>query len=516
MRAGRQVLKMMRLAAALALCAAGAGQAAAKDKTPAEWQAIARADLDAVRDTVKAAHPGWIDEQNPAFRAWTEQGYLEAEALVPRVVSYDSMMSAVRYYVTGFRDGHFVYSDNVRSKDYRVLTNGWMLDRAGEAYVVAGRNPEWQGELPPLGAKLLSCDGRTVDSLVAEYVAPYVDRRAGTELRKDLAGGLGVLHLAGQELKRCLFEQADGKRLDFAVSYQALPSESIFRMLRMQPAQPRNDRSNAYSFGNGVLWIRARNFNMNSEQVQKLDAMLKEVAALQGVRRIVFDTRGNGGGDGRVGEQILWAATGGLEFDRGGLEHLPRFYPQWRVSDVSIYNLGRAVEKMGERYGSGSVQVKQMEALRERLKQAKQAGQPWLEQEGGPRLTRADIERRGGKLRRFAGTVALVTDKHCASACLDFADAIRQIPGSVHLGQTTGSDTLYLERGLTRLPSGNLLFLPMKVWRNRVRGDGEALVPDVPLQVDMNDDAAVRTATMAALEKLPNPAGASATAGTSR
>jgi hypothetical protein len=506
----------MRLAGALALCAGGAGQAAAKDKTPEQWQAIARTDLDAVREAIKAAHPGWIDERNPAFRAWAEQGYREAQALVPRVVSYDTMMSAVRYYVTGFRDGHFIYSDNARSNDYRVLTNGWRLDRIGDAYVVAAHNPEWLGPLPPFGAKLLSCDGRPVESLVAEYVAPYVDRRDMPEVQMRHASSLVYLHLAGQELKRCSFEQADGKLLDFAVAYQALPSKSLFRMVRVAPAQSETDRSNAYSFKDGVLWIRARNFNMNPEQVRKLDAMLKEVAVLQGVGRIVFDVRGNGGGDSRVGEQILVAARGGLEFDRRGLDSLPRFYPQWRVSDVSIDNLDRAVRKMGERYGSDSVQARQIEVLRERLKQAKQAGQAWVEEAGGPRLTRADIERRGGKLRRFAGTVALVTDSRCASACLDFADAVRQIPGSVHLGQPTGSDTVYLERGLTRLPSGNLLFLPMKVWRNRVRGDGEALVPDIPLHVDMNDDAAVRTATLTALARLPGLATAPATAGTSR
>ena len=49
--------------------------------------------------------------------------------------------------------------------------------------------------------------------------------------------------------------------------------------------------------------------------------------------------------------------------------------------------------------------------------------------------------------------------------------------------------------------------MPLKVWRNRVRGDGEPLVPDVPLAVDLRDDAAVRAATLAALRQRM-PAGA--------
>jgi hypothetical protein len=271
--------------------------------------------------------------------------------------------------------------------------------------------------------------------------------------------------------------------------------------MRRKPSQPtpRAGRSNGYSFENGVLWIRARNFNMNPADVAKLDAMLKEIESLQGVRQVVFDARGNGGGDSSVGTQILRAAVGDLDFDKRDLDRLPRIYTQWRVSDVAIASMGRYLETMSARYGADSDKAKQVEQRRELMKKAKQAGQPWFDEGGAPRLTRADIAQRNGRLTRFKGTVALITDGSCASACLDFADQVRMIPGSVHLGRTTGSDTVYLERGMSKLPSGNLLFMPIKVWRNRVRGDSEALVPDIPLDVDIKDDAAVRAATLKAL-----------------
>lgn len=119
------------------------------------------------------------------------------------------------------------------------------------------------------------------------------------------------------------------------------------------------------------------------------------------------------------------------------------------------------------------------------------------------RLTKAEIAARHGRLRRFDGVVAVVTDGNCASACLDFVDQVRLIPGAVQLGHTTASDTVYLEQAPVTLPSGNLLFMPMKVWRNRVRGDGESLVPDIALNVDMDNDDAVRSAALAALRQLP-------------
>lgn len=487
---------MTCLAGVLMACLAAAGQARSRDRTPDEWRAIARADLKATRDAVIAVHPGWIDRENPAFREWTERGYRAAEVLIPRVVSYDTMMAAVRYYVTGFRDGHFVYSDDSRSDDYRVVTSGWKVDKADGAYRVVAVMPGWPEALPPLGASLMGCDGRTPDAIVREDVAPYTDRRDLPAVRDSLASSLGQAFLAGQELKHCEFEKADGIRIGLEVRYRGVTAKEAWEGLRA-PSVHMPARRNAYTFRDGILWIRARNFMLSSEQAGELDAMLKEMTALQGVHRIVFDARGNGGGDSAVGERIIAAATGGLVFDRQDLERLPRVYAQWRVSDVSIRGIDWYIDMNRQRYGSDSERVKVLKALRKRLVQAQQAGQPWVDTPGEPRLTRADLAQRHARLGRSGAGVALITDNNCASACLDFADQVRQIPGMVHLGQTTSSDTVYLEMaGRVALPSGNHLAMPIKVWRNRVRRDGEALVPDIPLNVDMNDDGAVRAATL--------------------
>jgi hypothetical protein len=122
-----------------------------------------------------------------------------------------------------------------------------------------------------------------------------------------------------------------------------------------------------------------------------------------------------------------------------------------------------------------------------------------LEQPSDYRITGAEVAARHGKLKNFDGKIAIVTDDNCASACLDFVDRVKQVPHSVQLGQTTSSDTVYIDIGSVPLPSGNHMILPLKVWRNRVRGNGEAYVPDIPLKVNMRDDDAVRAATLAAL-----------------
>jgi hypothetical protein len=87
------------------------------------------------------------------------------------------------------------------------------------------------------------------------------------------------------------------------------------------------------------------------------------------------------------------------------------------------------------------------------------------------------------------------------SACLDFVDQIRLVPHSVHVGQTTSADTVYIDIGLSVLPSGNRVVIPLKVWRNRLRGNNEPWTPQVKFDFEIRDDKKVEQATLAALRK---------------
>lgn len=478
-------------------------------RSAAEWQALAKADIEAVHELILTAHPGSIDELNPGFKEWTGQGYREALQLLPRVNSYDSMMAAARYYVTGFRDGHLLYSDNARRQD-PMLVNGWRLRRQGSDYVVQAQLKDWPVPLPPLGARLLQCDGRSVDAILAEDVAPYVDRRGTGAMHEFLPQALGTPALPDLLLKRCQFRTADGAVLDMPITYQAISTQRYFepwqKALQQDPPQQR--RSNRFSVENGVLWVSAANFNSlpSRQQIAEFDAMLAELNKLDGVRLMVFDVRGNGGGSSAIGDKIFTAATGGLDYDRKDLDQLPRTYAQWRVSGVLMATAEKFSKELAARYGADSAEARRAAAFLAEVRNAKERGLTWVEQPGGRMVTRAEIARRGGKLRRYSGPVALLTDAGCASACLDFADLVLSVPGALHLGRTTGSDSVYIDTGRATLPSGNVLVLPQKVWRNRLRGNNEALVPDIVLKADLNDDAAVRAETLAALEAIkPRP-----------
>ena len=460
---------------------------------------MARDDLEAAHAAIVSSHPGVIDVSNPGFNDWVESGYRQAQALVPQVVSYDTALSTVRYYTTGFLDGHLGYSDDIR-KDYPILLDGWSVDFVKGSYVVFATLPDWPVALPPIGAELVACDGRAPDAILREDVAPFVDRRDDPATRHSHADAIGSLHLSNRRLHSCSFRTAAGSMVDLTVAYQEVSTRAFFST-RADVTDSSTHPTNSFTLQDGVLWIRAGNFHLqpDTSDAAGLETMLKQLPGLSGVKRIVFDVRGNRGGDSSIGDKIFEAATGGLQYDRTGIERLPRTYAQWRVSDTLLASANSVLARDTSLYGETSDKAVESKRFLDRVKAAKAAGEPWIEQDDDYRITRADIVARHGRLRRFDGKVVLVTDAGCVSACLDFADLVRQVPGAIHLGQTTGSDTVYIDDGSVRLPSGNHLFLPLKVWRNRLRGNAEPLVPDVPLEVDLGDDAAVRKAVLSAM-----------------
>lgn len=488
----RTLLAVAVSALGLAGCASLAPE---RERTPAEWQAMARADLEATYKLVQSAHPGSIDHANPAFAAWAATGYQEALTLIPRVVSYDTALQAIRYYVTGFEDGHFIYSDNQRG-NAMVLANGWRLDESNGMFVVTRHSPDWPDPLPPIGAQLIDCGGRPPAELIRTNVAPFVDRRPDPAVIAGLSSYLMLQTLAERPLERCTFKVADARQT-FDISYRDITSASLFEMSKGRTRAPR--RVNDFTVNQGVLWIRAANFMLSPSQAAELDTMLLQLARLEGIDQIIFDTRGNTGGNSGVGDRIFDAATGGLDYKRAGIEKLPMTYAEWRVSSVAIAEAQDRVKRTIDLYGPDSPYVSHGRAFAAELQEAQREGMPWVRQEAGFLLTRDEVKRRAGKLKRFTGKVALITDEGCASACLDFADLVRLVPGSVHLGKTTSSDTVYIDVGSAELSSGNSLRMPLKVWRNRARGNNEPLVPDILLNVDMHDDTAVRNATLAAL-----------------
>jgi hypothetical protein len=301
-----------------------------------------------------------------------------------------------------------------------------------------------------------------------------------------------------KRLRRCRFALLSGTEREIDVVYREMSFHEYLKLNRVSQSRSTGN-VNSFDFRDGVLWINAKNFDLSAKDADSLREMLGKLSNVSNARAIVFDTRGNGGGDSGIGDRIFAAATGGLKTKSDDVSNLPRTHALWRVSDVAITAWSERVEKRRATYGANDESVAQFERFRDEFINAKKRDQLWMEQRAGYRLTRREAEARGAMLQRHSGKVALLTDDECASACLDFADLIKRVPGSLHFGMTTSADSVYIDVADIRLASGNLLRLPMKVWRNRIRGNNEPLVPDIPIDIHRTADDQIRAQVLNAL-----------------
>lgn len=447
------------------------------------------------------AHPGAIDDANPGYRNRIDMNYTAAMARLQEVRDNHDAMGLADWYAASFHDVHMHHSNDVDVGDATIVS-GWSVVRSGDGRLrVNVVLPHWPVALPPMGAELVGCDGRLPERLVDEDVLPYTAPIPPSQRDWTLLPELAHPAMSSLQHRSCTFHLVDGSDIDLPQRYRSVGQAGMQAIWSNLPysSLPRVDDFRLLA--DRTLWIRAGDFQLDAAGEAHLADMLKRLANLPPPRRIVFDARGNGGGSSNTGDRIFEAATGGLVYDQEGLDKMPRTQAWWRVSSQAIAAREGMIRQLEMARGKDDPEALDARDLEAHMREALTRGERWMAQgEGTPLLTPAELERRHAHLVRFAGQVALLTDGNCFSACLDFADRVRAVPGAIHLGETTGFDSVYIDIGAIKLPSGNSLVLPLKVWRNRMRGNDQPWVPHVPLRVTGVGDAALQAEVLAALD----------------
>lgn len=201
---------------------------------------------------------------------------------------------------------------------------------------------------------------------------------------------------------------------------------------------------------------------------------------------LVIDVRGNGGGSSFGGQEIV-GKIWGKAFEHA-TEH--RLYGHvsvdWRVSPDNLAHLGEMLEYLkGEHDPAMAFEIKELSVLQQKMQSALAQGKPYVRESNDEEDTEKLPD------NPVTGKVFFLTDTHCASACLDFADIVLQMPSVTQVGLPTYADTVYLEVDEKTLP-GNMVVLgyPVKVYRGRKRGNNQWYTPKFrwPYDNPMTDD----------------------------
>ncbi|MCY1014666.1 S41 family peptidase [Pyxidicoccus sp. MSG2] len=456
------------------------------------WAQMAEQDLKAMRQAILENHPGPVDPLNPSFKQWLDGGYRQALTRARQARSFGGYDFAIRYYAAGFRDGHLRAGAYVAP--LRASWPGFILSLRQGRYVVASvddKDPA-QDTLPAVGSELLDCDGRAAQKMLEQDVLPFAAGADIESLRMKITPSL-LQDVGNPEVKppsQCRVKTGTEVRT-VALRYRPIPTEEHEKKLQAAAFGP-TPSFGTHTFGKAGVWVSIPTFGPRegSADFEAMRSLAEQAGSWRSAEVLVFDVRGNTGGNSAWGKQLAQGLFG-EELVKARSEDDPKaraVYVDWRASADNVRYLGEMTAQLGRQFGKDSREEKWAGAVTQGLTEARRRGQPlWSEKEEASSTPPATEPANPVRTR-----VYLLTDGRCGSACLDFADLMLSLPGVTHVGLPTSADSVYMEVRVVDLPSGTTrIIVPIKVYRNRPRGHNEPYVPARRFDGDIGDTAAV-------------------------
>ena len=470
--------------------------ARAQDAPPAsetDWSAALRADAQAMHDAIRDNHPGPVNAEDPGFRRTLERGLRLARSRVERGVSAGGYLFAMRQYEASFNDGHLTL--NLANTPTPSRWPGFVVGYLNGAVVVRDREAE-EG-IPPLGARLVSCDGVQAARLAARLVGAFRGRWESEAQRAFHTWRIfqDLDNPYAHRARRCVFE-ADGRRTAYTLAWRDTPPDYFSaRVARARSFYRAPFELRGFP---GGYWLSAGSFDANpgSPSAEALPGLVAQLEAQQETVRqaeiIVLDVRGNGGGSShwsRLIANAIWGEARVAQVE-ASLDAPTRV--DWRASPGNrAYFEQFAANLRADENGSAEL-AEWAEDIAQGLGQAEAAGlqlwrQPEDELPAGPTEAAQPVTR---------ARVFVLADYACGSACLDAMDLWVGL-GAVHVGTETSADSNYMDVRQIALPSGHAtLVVPQKVYRGRIRGSNQPYSPAERYNGDIADTGALEAFIM--------------------
>ncbi|WP_186645644.1 S41 family peptidase [Fluviispira vulneris] len=448
-----------------------------------EWSDKAKQDIDEVYTILKENHPGYVDSLNPDFKKDFEKNYITALKNSEKIDSYNGYYFTPKEYITTFRDGHTQLSfsnDLLRPDDDKEIENaGVIIKYRNNKFLVSSllKNKEKNAKYPEINSEFIACDSISAEELFNENIYKYLGNR-NIELVKIAYSRNLFLNYNSPEQKKnknCVFKNSKGKIEKFNLVWQKTKYSDLKNHF-LNASVGAETQFKFEEFAKGKYWISMPSYS-EEEKFEKLYAEIEQnTNELRNAALIVFDVRGNTGGDSSFGSSVIKQIWGKEYYNN--LPKQQNEYVEWRASwgNYNFVNNQYFKKFSGAEEKKNINRYRYYESLLKNIKAAIANKQDYYlekyyeEDKEKPKKVKVS--------NKVKANIVLLTDARCASACLDFADEIYSLPNVKHVGQITGSDTQYMDISITNLKSGLAeLIYPMKVYRNRKRKADESYLP---------------------------------------
>lgn len=485
----------LTLAAAAALSLAfSAGGAFAQD-----FRALARQDLQRAHDELAANHPAPAvsGAASQGFRGWLDTGLSEAMTMSSRVNSGDSHAYLLRYYAGGFRDSNIRITPTFEGMGpyFAISWPGFATGWRNGHYVVTYVKPGTRGA-PRVGDEVVECNALPIE----EFARDKLDRWEGN-LESEAGRITSAPYLMWNRNNpfvtgmpsQCSFKSGRGRPRDIQIRPIPIVAgdlEAAYRAtVYMPPATPL-----AVETVNGRPWLHVHGFTDRADWPAFNAAVEAQAASLRGPQGFVLDLRAASGSGVNSSTARGYGLANRIWTPEFTVSRQPAagditYRATQGNRDWYAAALGRMEADPQFVYESMPV-IEQTREIVAAYDAAIAAGRPTFTLAGRPAV--ADT----GAANPVQGPVIVLVDAGCSGGCLDTLDLLSRLPNVRIVGNTTATDTIFVEPTVERLPSNYAdLSYGHKAWTSRPRPNNQPFTPAQGLTYtgDPADETAVRT-----------------------
>lgn len=442
-----------------------------------DWAIKTQQDLQTAHAIMLESHPGPKDHKNPGFMKQANASLNNAMTLSQGVTDQAGYASTLLAYTAGFRDGHFGVFANAQNTGEATFNWPGMLPAwRADIVKIAHAEPD---ENEFLGAEIISCDGRSMDTLMRDNVFQYDTGKPDQDAYWARRAYNLFIDAKNPFITRpdtCKFKLSSGQTVSHQLTWRAAPN-TVFNTLRWQTSFGKRPKIGMEEIRPGEFWINLPDFSPNKAGIETMKAMLADIIArretLRNAKSIVFDMRGNQGGSSIWGTDMAKALWGEAYVESRYVDH--GTYVDWRLSEDNVEYMNFIINYLrenGQKESADNYFLPIYEASRKALKNGQDYYTETFEDDKDETPAPTNVP------NPVNTPVYVLTHGSCASACLDFLDDLYALEGVTHIGYPTSSDTNYMEIRMHDLPSGLAqMAIPTKVYRNRARKSGEHYEP---------------------------------------
>jgi hypothetical protein len=450
-------------------CLPAAGPADVPAPLPeADWRARTEADVAAIDRWVRAVYPAWVDPEAKAFRPGWRTAVARARSEAARTRDVHGWRATVDGLSNSVGDLHMGMVET--APPARVHWAGIAVEaltdpRAADGLlrvraVDASTLQDAVDRRVHLDDRWLGCDGRRPFDIMRRWLHPWSSNLdvPGESVRAAPSVFVDIGNPFSERPKRCRFVGPDGRVRDIDLRWREVDAMALREALR--PARRLREPSDEIGLRfleDGGAWIVIADFGRETPHTALRAAVAAERERILSAPYLVFDLRGNSGGNSLLADALaesLWGV--------GSVVAAPPLGDKlWRTGpevEAAVESLRSSVAAWPD---PPAQVLAAIDAMLPRLRAAAARGEVFLHEPDAPPSG-------SGSARPPAhrSPVYLLTDRGCVSSCILAADMLIRM-GAVHAGDPTGRQTQYMEAWFQRaLPSGAGQFvLPIAVMR---------------------------------------------------